>query len=341
MKFTKLLLVAVCLFTLFQARAEDDERLSVRTEVRVDYMREYDKNRFVDEGSGFFGSYVNIMLDGKFANNFSFHYKQGLNKTILSDDFFDAAEWLYLSYARNNWSVSAGKLVVAIGGFEYDAATIDMYSCTEFWHNIPCYQLGVSADYTTDKGNDMLQLQITQSPFNSDLERDLYGYSAIWYGNHGVFNTIYSANLFEYTKGSYISYISLGNELDFGNLKLQCDFMNRADNHQTFLFDDVSITGNISYLIADRVNVFAKGTYDVNKSGRDSDFTVFNGTEVSMVGAGIEYFPIKNSQDLRIHANYFHAFGNNTNIDGTQYDNRRLFNVGLTWKVDLFKLAAK
>lgn len=53
-----------------------------------------------------------------------------LNKKNNDASFFDATDWLYLAYRKDNWELSAGKQVVAIGGYEYDAAPIDLYFCS-------------------------------------------------------------------------------------------------------------------------------------------------------------------------------------------------------------------
>ncbi len=44
---------------------------------------------------------------------------------------------MYLNYEIGRWGVQGGKEVVAIGGFEYDRAPIDLYSCSVFWNNVP------------------------------------------------------------------------------------------------------------------------------------------------------------------------------------------------------------
>lgn len=334
----RVLLLFVLFFSSFTLYAQE-ELLKIRGEVRVDYRREYNRHRLDDENSGFFGSFINLQLDGGFAEKFTYSYRQRLNKTIVNKSFFDATDWLYLSYNHNErWNLAAGKLVVAIGGWEYDKSPIDLYSCSEFWNNIACYQFGVEYGYRTGNGNDRFVAQIVQSPFHIDENRDMYGYGVAWYGNHGPFRTIYSANMFEYEAGKYISYISLGHKVEFEKFYLLFDFMNRADNHHTFLFDDVSLVGVASFTPIKSLNIFAKVTYDVNRSGCPSDMTIYDGTEITMLGMGAEFYPLKENRNLRLHANYFHSFGSDTNPSATMYDNRRIFNAGLTWKLDLFKI---
>ena len=99
----------------FAAFAQDSELLTLRIEARLDYMQEYVDNAKINNNSGFKGKYLNIRLDGNLTDNFSYSYRQRLNKPNVNSTFFDATDWLTLTYKHNNWSISAGKQVVAIG----------------------------------------------------------------------------------------------------------------------------------------------------------------------------------------------------------------------------------
>ena len=143
----------------FSVYAQNNELLTLRIEARLDYMQEYVEGNKINNNSGFKGKYLNIRMDGNLTDNFSYSYRQRLNKPIVNATFFDATDWLTLTYKFKNWSVSAGKQVVAIGGYEYDKAPIDLYFCSEYWNNIACYQMGVSGSYTTTAGKDQILFQ--------------------------------------------------------------------------------------------------------------------------------------------------------------------------------------
>ena len=64
-------------------------------------------------------------------------------------------------------------------------------------------------------------------------------------------------------------------------------------------------------------------TYDVNATGQEGDFCVTDGTEMKSVGAGIEFFPAKGTDDVRLHANAVYAWGKNGNVDGTMLPKQR------------------
>ena len=310
------------------------EHLSV--EARGDYQRDYVDGSVRDDECGFSGRYLNVKMSGRLGDKFSYSYRQRMSKASLDAGFFDATDWLHLDYqASPHWLLSAGKQVVDMGGYEYDRAPIDLYFCSEFWNNVPCYAWGASVAYQPTAA-DKLRLQVCESPyrqFAAFAHEDLYSYNLMWYGTHGPWSTMWGVNLMEWTDGHYITYVALGNELRFTDrLRLQLDLMNRAADYQTFLFRDCSVIGELSYRPSTRLNVFAKASYDVNRTHTRADQLVVAGTEITRVGGGVEYMPLGDDR-VRLHANYCYAFGTNANPAGTMLDRQSLVDIGLTWRV--------
>ena len=326
-----------------KADHEDHNRVvNVNAEVRIDFQQEYLDNELYKPNSGFKGKYLTIALDGHINKHFYYAYRQRLNRAHKDESFFDATDWVYISYRPNeHWDISAGKQVVGIGGYEYDRSPIDLYFNSEYWNNIACYQLGVSVTYAMGNGNDRLMAQVCESPYSTHQDF-MFAYNLMWYGKHDWFNTIYSLNMTEFKPGEYIYYVVLGNEFKFDNFKFQIDYMNRATNGHAFFFKDFSIMGELSYMIKDKVNVFGKATYDVNKSGVEGDYSVMPGTELTRVGAGVEYYPLsKGRKDLRLFAHYSYSWGVNGNINGTIKDKQHFWGVGVKWNIDIISLTQK
>ncbi len=334
------LLLAACACTV--SAQEESNVLNVSAEIRVDYLHEYLEGEFMKSKSGFRGKYLNVMIDGDINKHFSYAYKQRLNRMHKEESFFDATDWIYLTYNPNEqWSISAGKQVVGIGGYEYDRSPIDLYFCSEYWNNISCYQFGASVTYKLANGKDRFFFQACESPYRAYGDF-MFAYNLMWYGSHEWFNTIYSLNMTEYQPGEYIYYVVLGNEFKMGDFTLQLDFMNRATDKHAFFFKDFSVMGELSYMIRNKVNVFAKMTYDVNNADVAGDYSVMPGTEVTRVGAGIEYFPLpKGNKDIRIFADYCYTYGKNGNVDGALLDKQSIVDVGVRWDIDFVSLTRK
>lgn len=318
-----------------------DNILNIDANARVDFQQNFIDGHTVRSNSGFEGKNLNLMLSGNIIPGLEYGWRQRLNKSAYDANFFDATDWIYLDYHLKGWDFMAGKYVVGIGGWEYDRAPIDAYTSSVFTSNIPCYEMGAAIGYKFNR-NTYLRAQVTQSPFFTKENRDLYAYNLYFTGNYGFYHAIHSVNLVGYEKGKYISYIALGNKFDFGKVSIDLDLMNRAASHQAFLFKDCSVVGEVSYRPTDRWNIFAKASYDVNKSGTDADFCVLDGTELTMVGLGAEFYPLrKKNTDLRVHANLFYSWGTNTNAGDVMQDKSLLVNCGVTWYMHIYSLKRK
>ena len=337
----RLLFALLMLIPAFM-QAQDNGLVNLRIEARLDYMQVYLQGNPVNDNSGFKGRYLNIRMDGQISDHFSYSYRQRLNKPNNSITFFDATDWIHLTYTNRNWSVTAGKLVVGIGGYEYDVAPIDLYIYSEYWGNIPCYRVGVSGAYTTDDEKDKFMLQFCESPFrghqlNTD-NRQMFAYNAVWYGSHDTFSSIWSVNMLEYLPGKFMNYIALGNRFTFGDFQLDLDIMNRAVSTRNFLGKDMSVMSKFMWTPSENLNLFLVATHDFNHADEIGDWSVLPGTEITRVGAGLEYFPIKNSKDVRLHMACSYADGVNSSPAGLVLPKQTVFDAGVTWKMDMLKI---
>lgn len=327
------------------ASAQEGELLTLRLETRFDYMQEYVEGTKINGNSGFKARYLNIRMDGVIAEGLTYSYRQRLNKPQKDASFFDATDWMNLTYTRNSWSVSAGKQVVGIGGFEYDGAPIDLYFCSEYWNNIPCYQIGVSGAYTTDGAKDKFLFQICESPFRRNAlnvyNDEMFAYNAMWYGSHGIFSSIWSVNMIEYLPGRFINYIALGNKFTFGDFDIDLDIMNRAVSFSGLVGKDMSVMTRFQWSPAQNLNIFAKVTHDFNNSEESGDWCVLPGTSITRAGGGLEYFPLKNSRNLRLHLNCYHTWGVNSSPAGALQNRQTIIDGGITWVMDMLKIRRK
>lgn len=339
-----LLLPVVAGWSTPKASAQESDLFKLGLEVRADWLYEEVEGHKADQRSGFRGRYFNLMLDGRISPKFNYSYRQRLNRAHKDEGFFDATDWIWLNYQpTKNWGISAGKQVVWIGGWEYDRSPIDLYFCSEFWNNIACYQFGASVTYTTNDGRDFIIAQACQSPFDTP-DTDLYAFNLLWGGTHGCYKAMHSINASQYADGKYIYYLALGNQFQWGDARLQVDYMERNTSTKD-LGENFSIMGEFSYLIAERVNLFAKVTYD--KCAEDfrpgADLTLYPGSELTRVGGGVEYYPLggRGDRSVRLHAAYAYTIGTNQNPNGSLLDSQSFLTIGATWRIDILKIAKK
>lgn len=321
----RVVVFALAVLGAVEARAQ--ESTTIELQARVSENMALPQN---DALSGFSADYLNLAISGSITDQISVGWRQRFNKAITAENPLRATDMLYLAYNPTpNWSFTFGQQTLSIGGWEYDSAPIDIYFASEFWNNIACYQIGAKAAYTTDKGNNTFLLQLNRSPFDTPTT-NLIGYDLMWYGNFGPYSAAHSINIYEYLPNRFLCYFALGNRLNFNSITLELDAMCRTTG-EGGLFDSASVMGGVKWRANDKVSLLLRATYDRNNSTTPPfDTMVFAGTELTQVGAGIEYFPL-GTRDLRLHAIWSAVSGTNANPQGTLTDGKGMIKVGATW----------
>ena len=314
--------------------------LRAELEARVDYMQEFRGSENYGPGSGFKGRYILLRADGQISEGFSYSLRQRINKPTTNLNLFDATDWIQVNYNKGPWEISAGKQVVAIGGYEYDTSPINLFFCSEFWNNLPCFEFGISGAYTFADGKDKMTFQITESPFRrgslNTADKALLSYNLLWSGSYDWFSSLCSVNMMEYMPGKYINYIALGGLFEFGDLAVQLDLTNRATSLETLGLKDFTAMVDISWMPVDALKVFFRSIYDHNQSVT-GDLCVAPGTDLLRAGAGIEYFPIKNNKNLRLHLNCCYTDGKSPDTTVLRPE-QTIIDGGITWKINFLNI---
>lgn len=320
--------------------AQESKQPQISFEARADYQRTDLAGEHLKEQSGFEGYILNFILNGNISPEFSYKYRQRLNGINRTTNFFDATDWIYLTYKPSErFSISGGKQVVYVGGWELDKAPIDCYFLSEYCYHFNCYQWGVSLGYQLASGHDSFLLQMCQSPFRSTYKAmtntspEMYAYNLAWYGHHGFYQPIWTVNFMEYAPGKFVNYLSFGNRFRITErLTFDLDFMNRASAGQKIVGEDFTVVGEVSYRPLDQLCLFARASHDSNSTDSPADLCVLPGTHITRVGGGVEYFPLRDKR-VRLHAFYSYAMGENTHPAAVVKDRLSLFNIGLTWRI--------
>lgn len=313
------------------AAYDKPEKVHVAFETRFDF--DWTKPQNAQSEAGFHGRYLNMMVNGEIVSGLSYNWRQRFNKFgDFGNDVFSATDWIYLTYRwgqNQNWAVSGGKQVVAVGGYEYDAAPINMFYSSLWWTTIACYQFGVSGSYTTNNGNHTILAQLCNSMFQSTSSR-CFSYNLMWQGHMGFWSTIWSVNALEYRRGKFANYIALGNRFDFcRSAFLELDIINRYSEGTHYLFGDYSLIGKLQYNVSPQFGIFAKGGYE--RFRLEPGTPASTAIEKPFIGAGVEIFPLKRYHDLRLHA----AWDMNHTLEGQRFNQVQ---VGCTLKVNILSV---
>ena len=321
-KVLRVFIIAI-IATMFAnvAKAQEQKNFTIdklSVEGRVDYDYFFEGNK-----SGLDGKFFNFEMKGTFLQDFSYRIRQRIDMTAGGSK----TDFMILSYhAGKNFSFTAGRMPLAVGGWEYDLPPIDVYFASRFWNEFACYDIGGQVEFHTNDGNHDIIFQITNSTFNRYNENGFirlpnrYTYNLIWYGRMGAFSTSYSINMMEQNKGEYVNYIALGNMFDFGDLDFYVDFMNRGFfNQSDFFLGDFTIIGEVP---------------------QPFDMAVTPGVEYTFAGLGFEAYPYKGNKNVRLHG--FVAFNDLTQptddmINPNSTNLSLQANVGVTWRINFAK----
>ncbi len=309
-----------------------------KTSEIVDYVPEisldtrFGCNLYLPEGRGRFagdGLYLNI--DGYISPHFSYSLQQRLASTYYEDNSgFNGTNWLTLTYEVGDFAFTAGKDGLLVGSFEYDTDDLDSYydMNSMFYNMLDCWQWGLSAEWYPAENHTVI-LQAANSPFYSE-ETNMFAYAAGWRMESDFYESYWTANLWEYEKGSFVKALNLGNRFHLGDFSLDLEFMTRAAETEGLFRDDMTFIAAPSYEIGDWGRAFAKFGYEYAAEGLPYELAweEFTGINYFFYGAGLEFFPLKENRDIRLHAAW-----------SSLYMGENYLNIGLKWRFDLTSAA--
>lgn len=325
-------LVIILILTIFRLQMGGQSIVdSLYFDMRVNFHQETEAGIY---RSQFRGDHLNFHLRGHITPNLDYRIRQRLNKKVFDEkNMFNATDMLYLNWnITPKWNLLAGKYAVLIGGYEYDAAPIDVYFYSKFCNNI--YQGFTFGLFTSYKvaDNQSIGFQVCNSPLSLG-DPSVYAYNVAWMGQFTPWwHTIWTLNYVEDHRKMPIGYISLGNHFTFGKAFLDIDIMNRSGfSQKRWLFSDMTLISKFIWSIG-KWNLCAKAGYEwndkdnVDKDNVAYDLVIAPGTEYVYAGCGVEFFPLTRD-NVRLHAVYYR--------DNDERKNN--IELGLTWKINVYK----
>ncbi|MCD8387548.1 MAG: hypothetical protein LUD17_11760 [Bacteroidales bacterium] len=333
---TILVLLAIVSTT---ANAQSITRLELGT--RLDLNEQWVDGHYYDDGSGFNGQYLRFRIDGTILPNLKFVYRQRLNKQNSDASFFDSVDFMKLMYYTGRFCFIAGKDDVFVGNYENDRAAYDVYFYSDVWRQFANKEFGFSIGFNT-YGDDWLEAQVGQSPFcrseyNTSDSKNMYMYNLRYRLKRGILGAMLSESMFEYLPGKYINYLCLGLKLDIPVFLLEFDYVNRYTRGEAFFGTDYSVVANTIIRPWRHVHFTAKYAFDSNNTDYEHDYYVLRNTALHVVSAGIEYYPFRQTHDIRLHALGAYAWGRSPDTTYHQ-DHEWTIKVGITWIIDFYKL---
>ena len=301
MKKLVVLAASILLCTLAQAQGADDSGTSAGITIipRVDVNPVFYDHSFDEVTLG--NSSLYSLFQGNITDKLYFevcnHWLSTDPKVLYQNtwrsDVTNWCDWAFLEYSPGNFIITAGKQVMTYGGFEIEENDYEVHMdmMSGLFNNFQCYQWGLKAGWMNDSESTGLFLSALSSPYG-DKPFDAMAYSLQYQGNYGPFSMLYSTNLVENWDGDYEWIVSLGNQLELEDWTLQLDVTNKVGDPLVFLRKGVTAYTTAKYAPSDKWEFIGRCGYE----------NITNVTDYMNVGAAAHWFPLKDSQDLRIHA---------------------------------------
>lgn len=227
--------------------------------------------------------------------------------------------WAYVDIHYNNFFTVLGKQAVKIATFEEDEYDFNSYSALSsfVWNYFPLYQWGGCIGWRSDDQESEAGLQINSGfsgrwPFQKGITASAYYLTPIGEKT----NARISLNYFKQYEERYFM-IAGGLQREFGDATVTLDayFYNKYSTFNT------SITGSLKYDF-EQFDVTAKVGF--NNNSEETAETSF------LVGGVLQYYPIRNCEDLRLHlmASYYP-------VPTTPYAGTVNFSAGITYFLNL------
>lgn len=277
---------------------------------------------FMEQVGRFDGNGLYLGIDGKISPHFTYSFYHCIASSDDDGIFgFGKTQWLNVAYEHDWFSIKAGKDNVFVGSFEYDGYDIDNYYFmnSSFWNTFDCWQWGVSAAFYPDDDQE-LAIQVCNSPLSFG-EPNLFAYALSWRGEWDCYESYWTANMWQYDKGSYMKSLNLGNRFEFDDFTIDLEYMTRAADIKDIFTKDFTLMLAPAYEFSDWGRI--AGRFGWERCGEELMDYGYDGSYL-FYGLAAEFFPIEDYEDLRLHASWGHGC-----------NRPHILNIGVTWKFSL------
>lgn len=318
---------------------------------------------------------VKLEILGSFSKQFSYHFRQSFNK--YSDPYSRDNVSSSIEYALVNWKMSdkftltAGKQMLYLGGYEYYVNSIKVREYSDFNNNITCYQAGISGLINLSETQE-LALQVVNNRSGEDTDTYSHGlpegvekarvpilsninwnglfcdkavqlrYAASW-GQLAQGRNYYSltaGNIYE--KGPIVAYLDVmysREGLDSKGLVSEVQGASVASPVTAQHVEYFTLIADFDYRIHPNWNVYIKGAYETAGVYKSNGLFEKGHYRTSWnAQACVEYFPMRNSE-LQIFAHFLYKGRHLTtlgrSLGGTSPDTQRI-SVGLVYAIPVF-----
>ena len=310
-------------------RAQDAE--NVGNSAQLSIIPRIDLNPYFgfrsDAGTDF--SLSNSSLYTLFEGNFGEHFSYSImnhwlsaepaslyQETFLHSDVVNWCDWVNVTYSIGDFDFTVGKSPLALGLWEQDAYDYESHFDinTTLWNEMQVYQWG--GGVTLNHGDySSSTLQFVSSPFSEKPFQDgVYCASLFTRRDAEELSYMFSTNFVGYERSHFVKMFNAGVMYAIDYFTLGTDLGWRFD--KPMHLDEKTVAVSLEFDPIDKLNLILKGGYETCRKVDGIKTELFSVDGRFFGGLAAHYFPLKDSDALRIHTvlaydNGFHGFSIN------------------------------
>ena len=217
---------------------------------------EYTRGRFIM-------NQFRLEIKGKIYDKVYFRFRDRYTRNTMpqsEDNMSSSTDLAYIQVqATDRLNFTMGKLCADWGGIEFDLNPIDIYQYSDIIDNSDNFLLGMGLSFqATEKHSFSFQALNSRTRTFQEIYGTVPGITESKFPLAGVVNwrgnmlgdkwqTIWSYSIFKEAKSTYMHYVALGNQLNFGKFQLAYDFK--------YSNEDLDRKGIVSGFIPDTAGV--------------------------------------------------------------------------------------
>jgi len=342
---------------LFMPENEGEQPIHKKFNMYFNFQGSFDVEKAKDQDmtAKFYARQLRWEVRGDITDRIFYRFRHRLNKSNARaslDNLAKATDMLYAGFRLDDkWTLTAGKMCQAWGGFEFDLNPMNIYEYSDFLENMDNFMLGAMITYAPNENHEF-NFQITD--VRNDKFADIYGttsptiseskapltYIFNWNGNlfDNLIQTRWGGGLQSEADGYNNWLLMLGTKLNLPKFQVFFDYMMANEQLDRLKYTPMSGTTLVKdtkynsfvlkaeYQPVSHWNIFAQGMYETAKSDLPNN-------ELKSIGyyAGVEYLPFE-KQDLRFFLAYIGRSREKNNVT----DNTNRVSLGLMYRIKAF-----
>jgi hypothetical protein len=342
---------------LFMPENEGEQPIHKKFNMYFNFQGSFDVEKAKDQDmtAKFYARQLRWEVRGDITDRIFYRFRHRLNKSNARaslDNLAKATDMLYAGFRLDDkWTLTAGKMCQAWGGFEFDLNPMNIYEYSDFLENMDNFMLGAMITYAPNENHEF-NFQITD--VRNDKFADIYGttspiiseskapltYIFNWNGNlfDNLIQTRWGGGLQSEADGYNNWLLMLGTKLNLPKFQVFFDYMMANEQLDRLKYTPMSGTTLVKdakynsfvlkaeYQLVPHWNIFAQGMYETAKSDLPNN-------ELKSISyyAGVEYLPFE-KQDLRFFLAYIGRSREKNNVT----DNTNRVSLGLMYRIKAF-----